>query len=290
MTRTSSEPLRTFCSYAHEDKVYVRALRTWLRQLERQRLIEWWYDREIIPGQEWREAIDENLQVADVIFLLISPDFIASDFAYEEEMQRAIARHEQGEARVIPIIVRHTDLEGAPFRRLQSLPEDLIPIAAWSDQDEAWLDVIRGIRRVVEDLTGEVRQDDLSAIAEECLDLLHIIKEANARVLDRIDHNGVAWQPLAGSDYNAICGDCEDLAQSRSSIGPHLDTVCTDPEVQVVCKHKWYLGERLAEYERLFDQHLRELRDVTEPPLSPQQLDQAITAAIRRLNTVLSES
>jgi hypothetical protein len=128
MTSEAHKPLRIFCSYAHEDEVYVRALRTSLRPLERQGLIEWWHDREIIPGQEWREAIDENLQAADIILLLISPDFMASDFAYEEEMQRAITRHERGEASVIPIIVRRTDLEGAPFKHLQSLPKDLRPI------------------------------------------------------------------------------------------------------------------------------------------------------------------
>jgi superoxide dismutase/class 3 adenylate cyclase len=126
-----------------------------LRQLERRGLIEWWHDRELIPGQEWREAIDENLQAADIILLLISPDFMASDFAYEEEMLQAIARHERGEASVIPIVVRRTDLEGAPFKHLQSLPKDLRPINAWSDRDEAWLDVARGIRKAINRLVSE---------------------------------------------------------------------------------------------------------------------------------------
>jgi hypothetical protein len=126
-----------------------------LRQLERRGLIEWWHDRELIPGQEWREAIDENLQAADIILLLISPDFMASDFAYEEEMLQAIARHERGEASVIPIVVRRTDLEGAPFKHLQSLPKDLRPINAWSDRDEAWLDVARGIRKAINRLVSD---------------------------------------------------------------------------------------------------------------------------------------
>jgi internalin A len=99
MTTEAQKPLRVFCSYSRKDEKYLNELRTWLRGLERQRLIEWWHDREIVPGQEWREAIDENLEAADVILLLISPDFMASDFAYKEEMQRAICRHERGEAR-----------------------------------------------------------------------------------------------------------------------------------------------------------------------------------------------
>jgi class 3 adenylate cyclase/predicted Ser/Thr protein kinase len=155
MTTDAHKPLKVFCSYSRKDEKYLNELRTWLRGLERQRLIDWWHDREIVPGQEWREAIDENLEAADVILLLISPDFMASDFAYKEEMQRAIGRHERGEARVIPIIVRRTDLEGAPFRHLQSLPKDLRPIVTWSRRDEAWNDVVRGIRKALNELVSE---------------------------------------------------------------------------------------------------------------------------------------
>lgn len=122
--------------------------------LKRQGLIKEWYDRKILGGQEWEEAIDENLEASAVILFLISPDFMASDFIYEREMSRALEKHERGEARVIPIIVRPTDWHWA-CGHLQAFPKDAKPITTWSNHDEAWLDVVTGIRKVVGELIGE---------------------------------------------------------------------------------------------------------------------------------------
>jgi hypothetical protein len=152
---TSPKPLRIFCSYAHEDEEHLDELRTTLRGLERQGLIEWWHDREIVPGWEWEEDIDKNLRTAELILLLVTPDFMSSDYVFEKEIDRAIERHQRGEARVIPIIVRPADWEWAPFGKLQALPKDAKPITTWLNQDEAWLDVVRGIRKAVEKRTSE---------------------------------------------------------------------------------------------------------------------------------------
>jgi TIR domain/PASTA domain len=151
----SPKPLRIFCSYAHEDEEHLDELRTTLRGLERQGLIEWWHDREIVPGWEWEEDIDKNLRTAELILLLVTPDFMSSDYVFEKEIDRAIERHQRGEARVIPIIVRPADWEWAPFGKLQALPKDAKPITTWLNQDEAWLDVVRGIRKAVEKRTSE---------------------------------------------------------------------------------------------------------------------------------------
>src|SRR5215212_4213716 len=150
MTAEAPKPLRIFCSYSHKDEEYLNELRAWLRGLERQGQIEWWHDREIVPGWEWEEAIDKNLRTADIIFLLVTPDFMASDYVFEREIDRAIERHERGEARVIPIIVRPSDWKWAPFGKLQALPKDARPITTWPNRDEAWLDVVEGLRRAVE--------------------------------------------------------------------------------------------------------------------------------------------
>ena len=153
MTTAAGKPLRIFCSYSHKDEEYLNELRDSLQTLERQGLIQLWHDREITAGKEWREVIDEELQGADIILLLVSRDFIASDFAYEEEMKRAIERHERGETCVIPLIVRPTpSLEGAPFKNIQSIPRDMTPVTAWDDRDKAWVNIEAEIRRVVEEL------------------------------------------------------------------------------------------------------------------------------------------
>jgi hypothetical protein len=155
MTPAAQEPLKLFCSYSREDEGYVSELRTWLISLERRRLIEWWHDREIVPGSEWEEAIAQKLETADVIILLVSPDSMASNYVYEKEIRRAIERHNRSQALVIPVIVRPAIWKGASFAKLQALPTDVKPISTWDDRDQAWLDVADGIERAVEELADK---------------------------------------------------------------------------------------------------------------------------------------
>ena len=95
------------------------------------------------------EAIDQRLEQATIVLLLVSADFLASDYCYETEMKRALERHEAGLAKVIPIAVRPADWKGAPFAHIQALPTDAKPISRWSDPDAALVDVVEGIRQVI---------------------------------------------------------------------------------------------------------------------------------------------
>lgn len=92
------------------------------------------------------------MEASNIILLLVSADFLASDYCYCREMTRAMERHEAGQARVIPVILRHCDWHKAPFRKLLALPKDGKPIVSWPDHDEAFADVARQIRLVVEEL------------------------------------------------------------------------------------------------------------------------------------------
>jgi hypothetical protein len=123
-----------------------------LSMLKRQGLISTWSDREITSSSEWVGEIDFHINTAQIILLLVSADFLASDYCYDEELKRALERHEAGEAVVLPIILRPTDWTMAPFGKLQALPKDARPITLWSDRDEAFLDIVQGIRRVGESL------------------------------------------------------------------------------------------------------------------------------------------
>jgi len=104
-------------------------------------------------GSEWAGQIDEHLNSARIILLLVSADFLASDYCYDIEMKRAMERHEAGEARVIPIILRTCDWTSAPFAKLQALPTDAKPVDSWPSADAAFTDIARAIRRVVQALT-----------------------------------------------------------------------------------------------------------------------------------------
>lgn len=147
-----------FISYSHEDGAYLKALETHLALLRRQGLIETWHDRDIPPGASWADQIRHRLEGADIILLLVSPDFLASDFCWDQEMTRALDRHDRGEAKVVPILLRPCDWKTAPFARIQGLPKDLRPISAWPSADEAWLDVVNGLRRVLGPIAGVARR------------------------------------------------------------------------------------------------------------------------------------
>jgi subtilisin family serine protease len=146
------KPVRLMCSYSHKDSVLLDELKTHLSPLKRQRLLESWQDREILPGSEWQAEIARELNAADIILLLISSDFVASDYCYDIEMERAIERHDAGTVRVIPVIVREVDWAGTPFSKLKALPRDGKAVTKWQNQDEAWADVAKEIRRVIESM------------------------------------------------------------------------------------------------------------------------------------------
>lgn len=158
-------PLSIFISYAHEDELMCEQLETHLSLLRRQGWIADWHDRQILAGQEWARAIDQHLETASIILLLISPDFLASDYCYDIEMRRALERHARSEAHVIPIILRPVDWTNAPFAALQCFPHDGRAVSQWSDPDLAFREITRGIRHAVEQLceTPDPRQREASS-------------------------------------------------------------------------------------------------------------------------------
>ena len=146
---TKDDPVRLFYSYSHKDETLRNELEAHLKILHRQGLIAPWHDRQIEAGDEWKHKISDNLERADIILLLVSADFISSDYCYEIEMKRALERHDHNEARVVPVVVRDVNWSGAPFAKLQALPKDGKAVTLWANRDTAWRDVSEGIQRVV---------------------------------------------------------------------------------------------------------------------------------------------
>jgi len=141
-----------FISYAHADRELRDELARHLSGLRNRGIINDWFDGDIIEGTEWEAQLTERLNTAQIILLLISADFIASKFCYDIEMKRALERHDANQARVIPIILRPTDWKGTPFAKLQARPTDGKPVVLWRTHDEAFLDVVKGIKRAIKDL------------------------------------------------------------------------------------------------------------------------------------------
>jgi len=154
---TPAAPVTLFYSYAHEDEALRDELQGHLKLLERRGLLAPWHDRQIVLGAHWSGAIDANLRNAELVLLLISKDFIESDYIWGTELAVAMQRQAEHEAVVVPIIVRAVDLEpddaqDLPFLKLQALPTDLRPVTSWPNRDEAWTNVAKGLRVTVKDI------------------------------------------------------------------------------------------------------------------------------------------
>jgi hypothetical protein len=148
--------ITVFFSYAHHDEALRNELEKHLAMLKRQGVIDTWHDRKIDAGQDVHEEISEYLGKANIILLLVSADFLASDYCYDIEMRRALERHQRGEARIIPIILRPCEWQKAPFGRLVATPTDGKPITRFPNPDDAFLEVTQAIRKAAEKLHPRV--------------------------------------------------------------------------------------------------------------------------------------
>jgi hypothetical protein len=145
---------RIFLSYSHRDEALRAELDKHFALLKRQGLLDLWTDHRISPGDEINPAVSEALESADIVLLLVSADFIASDYCYGVEMQRAMERHGRSECVVIPVILRACDWKSAPFGKLKALPTDGRPVMKWPSLDEACEDVVRQVRTLLEKAAG----------------------------------------------------------------------------------------------------------------------------------------
>lgn len=150
--------ISVFFSYSHEDEQLRNQLEQQLAILKRQNVIATWHDRRITAGEVVDHAISSNLEMANIILLLVSPAFLASDYCYDHEMQRAMERHGAGEAVAIPVILRPCDWHGTPFGKLLATPTDGKPVTQWADRDQAFLEVTKAIRAAAANLGPQQRE------------------------------------------------------------------------------------------------------------------------------------
>jgi hypothetical protein len=141
--------IRLFFSYSHSDEVFKDKLITHFAALKRLGIIYEWHDRKISPGEEFDKTIRQELKESNIILLLVSSDFINSNYIYNVEIKHALERHEQNDAVVIPIILRPCDWKELNFKKLLALPEDGNPVTKWDNEDEAYLNIVEGIKRAI---------------------------------------------------------------------------------------------------------------------------------------------
>jgi hypothetical protein len=173
---------RLFFSYSHADELLRDQLEKHLSSLKHQGVIQSWHDRRILAGQEFGTEIDAHLEVADVILLLVSSDFLASDYCYNREMKRAMDRHQAGEAIVIPVILRACDWHDTPFGHLLAAPKDGLAIKKWADIDEGFLSVVTAIKLALKSRHSSATHADRAEPRRGAPVLVPTVRSSNLRV------------------------------------------------------------------------------------------------------------
>ncbi len=151
--------IKLFISYSHKDEELKEQFDNHLSTLKRMGFIEVWNDREITASDEWEQEIDENLNDADIIACLISSDFISSDYCFSKEMELAIEKHDNHEAKVLPIIVRPVVWNILPIGEIQALPKDGKAVTSWSNIDEAFQNITEGILKLINEIKNDLSRE-----------------------------------------------------------------------------------------------------------------------------------
>lgn len=174
-----SSPLAVFVSYAHDDKIYCGELLAALKALEETLPVKVWSDRSIAPGSDYFAEILSNLGSAKIVLLLVTERFLSSD-ATRVEVEYALAKHETGQSRVIPIIVERCTWRDSPLSGLQALPSGLIPLSEIGDKKKYWSEIASGVQRAVDELVQPQKNPDYDLFTNP--DLIEMIQECNEAI------------------------------------------------------------------------------------------------------------
>ena len=177
-----------FISYAHRDEDLKTQLDKHLTPLKLQKVIDKWSDRQIEGGQDWAHQIDSNLKSADIILLLVSPDFVSSEYCAGVELKEAMKRTRSGDAVVVPVILEPCDWKWLDFGKLQATPKDGKAITDWPNVNSAFLDVTNSIRQIAQGLLDQrqkKRDEKLAAAARYKSKVEEVLSDGDITPLER---------------------------------------------------------------------------------------------------------
>ncbi len=260
MLQNLKKPARVFYSYSHKDEVLRDQLESHLSGLKRVGWINEWHDRKIPAGSDWAEEIDNNIHSSDIILLLISIDFVCSNYCWDKEMNLALDLHDKGLTVVIPVILRKCEIREAPFFKLQGLPKNFVPINDWKNKDQAWTEVTSGIIEIIQNSPklwdksegdqNEVHKEGYSKLAT-MVDTGVAIVEVEITIKAKYDHNKDEKVNIALADILALLKPCYDVVVKRKrpgSIKFTIDLTADDAErVMLAIRHGALESEGIIE-------------------------------------------
>jgi hypothetical protein len=214
---------KVFFSYSHRDKELRDELEKHLSILKRQGFIETWHDRRIAPGEELSREIDRNLEISDVVLLLVSSDFLASDYCYDIEMRRALERHESGEARVVPVILRPCDWQDAPFGKLLATPPDGKAVTRFPTLDDAFVLVVADIKKALRQM-GQTKESTGAFISKSPATLSADPKPRSSNLRIKRDFSDREQDKFLADSYEYITNFFEGSLQELEGRNPEIET------------------------------------------------------------------
>lgn len=203
--------MRALISYAHEDDTYLSLLHKHLVMLRRDGLISAWFDRKILPGGEIDNEISDQLESCELFLPLVSADFLNSSYCYEAEMTRALARQRAGALRIVPIVIRPCEWLASPLAQFKALPTDGSAVSIWGNKDEAFLNIVEGLRDVL-------TRQDLEANTEEVRPSSNVRPSAARKYRVKRNFNEIDRRNYRERCFTEICAYFEEWAAELSGL------------------------------------------------------------------------
>lgn len=213
---------KVFFSYSHQDETLRDELEKHLSILKRQGFIEAWHDRRITAGEELSREIDRNLEPSDIVLLLVSSDFLASDYCYDIEMKRALELHKSDEARVIPVILRPCDWHDAPFGRLLATPPDGKAVTRFPTLDDAFVLVVADIKQALTQM-GQLKTAPAAVMTEDQPSLGEIAKPRPSNLRIKKDFSDREQDKFLADSYEYIANFFEGSLQELEKRNPDIE-------------------------------------------------------------------
>jgi hypothetical protein len=203
-----------YCCYAHEDAKYLQMLKAQLSPFLHKGSILFWDDTNISPGALWQDEVNNHLETASIVLLLVSADFMNSEYCYSEEMTRAMQRHEEGMIRVIPIIIRPVAWQEAPFGNFQVLPPGSKAVSLWENIDQVLLDIVQGIAKVANEYLQKLYPDRAESflkhdVSEQLAQIIQSFKLLRGQIASLVHLKGLKEFSIERFDnqYNKLYGN-----------------------------------------------------------------------------------
>jgi len=214
---------KVFFSYSHRDETLRDELEKHLTILKRQGFIETWHDRRITAGEELSPEIDRNLETSDVVLLLVSSDFLASDYCYDIEMKHALKRHDSGSARVIPVILRPCDWHDAPFGKLLATPPDGKAVTRFPTLDDAFVLVVADIKKALGQL-GQMKTPPTIVMKDSPHGLIGEPKPRSSNLRIKKEFSDREQDRFLADAYEFIANFFDGSLQELENRNPEIET------------------------------------------------------------------